>query len=86
MSNVAFIKNFGRSLRVLLLFRFTRYSKKLRSLGVVLKKSIIELFLLVFYVGIGVVIFGNFMYYAENNSDNPNTQYTSIPSSFWCLI
>jgi potassium voltage-gated channel Shab-related subfamily B protein 1 len=84
---IVIIKNIGRTLRILVLIKFTKYSRRLRSLGVVLKNSLIELCLLLFYISVLVLIFSSFIYFAEfeikNDAYFDDTGFDSIPASFW---
>lgn len=74
-------KNILRMLRVLLLFKITRFSGSLRSFGQTLKNSSRELGILIVYLVIGIVFFSSIVYYFEKDVDN--TKYTSIPAAFW---
>ncbi|KAK5975444.1 hypothetical protein GCK32_005074, partial [Trichostrongylus colubriformis] len=45
-----------------------------------------ELFLLVFFVLLGIVIFAALVYYAERVEDNPENQFDSIPVGLWWAV
>lgn len=73
-----------RLIRVFRIFKLSRHSYGLQILGHTLKSSCSELFLLAFFLSIGVVIFSSIIYYAEK--DIPKTKFTTIPESFWWAV
>ncbi|CAM9845738.1 potassium voltage-gated channel subfamily A member 7-like [Lampetra fluviatilis] len=73
-----------RLLRVLRIFKLSRYFKGLRILAKTLTSSVREIFVLLIFLLIGVVLFASAVYFAE--SDQPNTTFRSIPESFWWAV
>lgn len=73
-----------RLIRVFRIFKLSRHSYGLQILGHTLKSSFSELFLLAFFLSIGVVIFSSIIYYAER--DLPGTKFVTIPESFWWAV
>ncbi len=73
-----------RVFRVFRIFKFSRHSQGLRILGYTLKSCASELGFLLFSLTMAIIIFATVMFYAEKNT--PNTNFTSIPESFWYTI
>eukprot|EP00116_Pleurobrachia_bachei_P004601 sb/3464863/ len=72
-----------RLARVLRVFKLVRRSKKLLLIAHVMKKSTSELSLLVMVWLMAVVVFGSFLYYAENGK---NTKIKSILGACWWAV
>ena len=85
--DVKLLKEISRMLKILRLFKCTRYSQSLNTLGLVVIKSLKEITILLFYLTIFILIFSSFVYYME--IDEPSTNYSdgngfsSIPKAFW---
>lgn len=73
-----------RLIRVFRIFKLSRHSYGLQILGHTLKSSCSELFLLAFFLSIGVVIFSSIIYYAEK--DHAKSQFKTIPHGFWWAV
>ncbi|CAI5441098.1 unnamed protein product [Caenorhabditis angaria] len=69
-----------------MLFKLTQHSTGLKILIQTFKASAQELFLLVFFVVLGIVIFAALVYYAERVESNVNNQFTSIPTGLWWAV
>ncbi|CAI2340807.1 unnamed protein product [Caenorhabditis sp. 36 PRJEB53466] len=68
---------------VLRLFKLTQHFSGLKILIQTFKASAQELFLLVFFVILAIVIFAALVYYAERSQLNKENQFTSIPLGLW---
>ena len=73
-----------RITRLFRIFKLSRHSYGLQILGHTLKSSCRELFLLVFFLSIAVIIFSSLIYYAEK--DLQAEKFDSIPGSFWWSV
>ena len=73
-----------RVFRIFRIFKFSRHSKGLRILGYTLKSCASELGFLLFSLSMAIIIFATIVYYVEKNEKD--TQFTSIPASFWYTI
>ena len=71
---------------IMRLFRLTRHSSGLKILIHTFKASAHELFMLIFFLIIGIVIFASLVYYAERTQSNINTDFKSIPLGLWWAI
>ncbi|XP_077487018.1 potassium voltage-gated channel protein Shaw-like isoform X1 [Amblyomma americanum] len=80
------ILDFFSIIRILRLFKLTRHSRGLKILIHTFKASAKELFLLVFFLVLGIVIFASLVYYAERLQANPRNDFTSIPEGLWWAI
>jgi potassium voltage-gated channel Shaw-related subfamily C member 1 len=72
--------------RIFRLFKLTRHSGGLKILIHTFKASMKELYLLIFFLILFIVIFASLIYYAERLVDNPDNQFTSIPIGLWWSI
>ncbi len=73
-----------RLIRVFRVFKLSRHSYSLQILGHTLRSSLSELFLLGFFLSIGVVVFSTLMFYAEQESKEK--KFSSIPAGFWWAV
>ncbi|CAI2340818.1 unnamed protein product [Caenorhabditis sp. 36 PRJEB53466] len=73
-------------IRILRLFKLTQHSTGLKILIQTFKASAQELFLLVFFVLLGIVIFAALVYYAERVEHNEENQFSSIPVGLWWAV
>ena len=73
-----------RLIRVFRVFKLSRHSYSLQILGHTLRSSLSELFLLGFFLSIGVVVFSTLMFYAEHESKTK--KFSSIPAGFWWAV
>ncbi|XP_074593807.1 potassium voltage-gated channel protein Shaw-like [Brevipalpus obovatus] len=80
------ILDFFSIIRILRLFKLTRHSRGLKILVHTFRASAKELFLLVFFLIIGIVIFASLVYYAERLQVNPHNNFKSIPEGLWWAI
>ena len=85
--DIKILKEISRMLKILRLFKCSRYSQSLNTLGDVVIKSLKEITILLFYLIIFVLIFSSFVYYMEINEPSSNYSdgngFSSIPKSFW---
>jgi hypothetical protein len=88
--DIRLLKEISRMLKILRLFKCTRYSESLSSLGIVMKRSAKEFSVLLFFLSIFVVMFASFIYYLEIDVDKnlypDHLGFFSIPQSFWYFI
>lgn len=75
-----------RIIRILQLSKLTRHSPGLKILIQTIRASAQELLLLVFFLGLGIVLFASLVYYAERIQENPNNDFGSIPQSLWWAL
>ncbi|XP_054711708.1 potassium voltage-gated channel protein Shaw-like [Uloborus diversus] len=80
------ILDFFSIIRIFRLFKLTRHSRGLKILIHTFQASAKELFLLVFFLVLGIVIFASLVYYAERLQANPANDFTSIPEGLWWAI
>lgn len=80
------ILDFFSIIRILRLFKLTRHSRGLKILVHTFRASAKELFLLVFFLVLGIVIFASLVYYAERLQPNPRNDFKSIPEGLWWAI
>ncbi|CEM28094.1 unnamed protein product [Vitrella brassicaformis CCMP3155] len=74
-----------RLIRVFRIFKLSRYSVGLRLMGEGLKRSIQALWILVFFLAIGIILFSSAMYEAEKRVE-PSQFFPSIPATFWWAV
>ncbi|VDD84530.1 unnamed protein product [Mesocestoides corti] len=72
--------------RVMRLFKLTRYISGLKILILTFKASAKELSLLVFFLMVFIVLFAALVFYAERFSPSPRNDFTSIPIGLWWAI
>ena len=72
--------------RIFRLFKLTRHSGGLKILIHTFKASMKELYLLIFFLILFIVIFASLIYYAERMVFNPDNQFHSIPVGLWWSI
>ncbi|XP_065581356.1 potassium voltage-gated channel protein Shaw-like isoform X2 [Artemia franciscana] len=80
------ILEFFSIIRIFRLFKLTRHSPGLKILIHTFQASAKELFLLVFFLILGIVIFASLVYYAERLQSNPKNDFKSIPEGLWWAI
>ncbi len=68
-----------RILRIFRIFRLIRHNKGLQVLVYTITASIKEIFLLIMFLMIGILIFASLIYY----TDHRNGEFKSIPDAFW---
>lgn len=73
-----------RVIRVVRIFKLTRHSRGLYILGHTLKSSRSELFMLLLFMILGMILFSSGIYYCENKENKED--FASIPHSFWWAI
>uniref|UniRef100_A0A5S6QCD5 BTB domain-containing protein n=1 Tax=Trichuris muris TaxID=70415 RepID=A0A5S6QCD5_TRIMR len=73
-----------RLVRVFRIFKLSRHSRGLQILGRTFRASIQELFLLIFFLCIGLVLFSSAIYFAE--SGTKDSKFDSIPAAFWYVV
>ncbi|XP_065060803.1 shaker-related potassium channel tsha2-like [Rhopilema esculentum] len=74
-----------RLVRVFRIFKLSRYSKALQLLMQTLSSSVKELCLLLFLLMVITILFSSAFYYFETEG-NPDTDFYSIPHTFWLSI
>ena len=70
-------------LRILLIFKIANHFTGVRVLWYTFRASATELLMLIFFLGIGVLFSGVFIYYAETMFGTRNSEFSSIPIGFW---
>lgn len=70
-----------RIIRVLRIFRLVRHSAGLWILVYTLKASFNELLLLMWFMGLGILLFSSLIYYLDDKE-----QFQSIPTGFWWAL
>jgi len=73
--------NAVRVIRVLRIFRLVRHSPGLWILIYTLRASFSELMLLVWFMGLGILVFSSLIYYVDDRDI-----FTSIPTGFWWAL
>ncbi len=73
-------------IRTVLLFKITTLSSSLMSIGITIRNSCKELLLLLMYLLLAILIFSSLVYYAELKYSELNTEFESIPYTFWWAI
>ena len=76
--------SFLRVLRVVRVFKLSRFSTGLQILAKTLRISLKELSMFILFLGIGIVIFAGAIYYAE--AQNDTSHFISIPDAFWWAV
>jgi hypothetical protein len=79
------ILNVIKTFRIVLIIKLFRFSRSLKILLYVLKKSFKIITALLIYIFVMVIAFSSFVYLAEQTMDK-NTLFVSIPDSFWWSI
>nr|VZI32048.1 unnamed protein product [Spirometra erinaceieuropaei] len=72
--------------RVMRLFKLTRYISGLKILILTFKASAKELTLLVFFLMVFIVLFAALVFYAERFSPSSQSDFSSIPIGLWWAI
>ncbi|KAK4467920.1 hypothetical protein MN116_008528 [Schistosoma mekongi] len=72
--------------RIMRLFKLTRYISGLKILILTFKASAKEFSLLIFFLAVFIVLFAALIYYAERLSTNTRNDFTSIPIGLWWAI
>ena len=75
-----------RIMRILQLSKLTRHSMGVKILIQTFRASAQELMLLVFFLGLGIVLFASLVYYAERIQENPTNDFGSIPEGLWWAL
>lgn len=75
-----------RVVRIFRILRLTRYFSGLKILGHTLKASAKELLLMILVLGIGVLVFASFIYFAEQVEEDGENDFKNIPIGFWWAV
>jgi potassium voltage-gated channel Shaw-related subfamily C protein len=74
-------------IRIMRLYKLTKHSTGLRILLKSFSASAKELFLLIFLIVLGIVIFASLMFFAELTEYNPDNHFDSIPNGvYWAVV
>jgi len=73
-----------RILRIFRIFKLARHSQSMKAFGHTITKSKNEFSMFFFFVSIEILLFSSLIYFAEK--DVADTQFTSIPASFWLVL
>ncbi|XP_066930903.1 potassium voltage-gated channel subfamily A member 1-like [Clytia hemisphaerica] len=83
MTSLSFLRIL-RFFRVLRLFRLSKHSARIKTVGIILKDSIKDLYVFAVCLFIMTVFSGTILYFAEKSDEN--TKFTSIPESMWWAL
>jgi len=76
-----------RIIRMFRIFHLVKHYQALQILVYALKASLQELFMLLIFLLIGMLVFATMIYYAEReDAVNPGRQFPTIPIGFWWAI
>lgn len=75
-----------RLIRIFRILKLARHVSGLKILGHTIKASAHELMFLILVLGIGILVFGSLIYYAEQIDENEVNDFIDIPMGFWWAI